>query len=220
MVNLPFDVNTFNYMGVIAKTMYWLGYGLLCLIVMGALVAVYFYLQYNIRADVYPLCGGSREGVWSWAKRKTNRLKEVKGGNEWRPLWPLFNKLKIKPFNPENIYPGKRIIVFQYGKEWVPGEIGINKEGKDINAVIRPKPYHVQDWQSLKHREHAQEFAEHSFWEDNKYFFMVIITAGLCLVMVGLTVYFTYNYATGGLNAATGLAESLKNFNAIPVAGG
>jgi len=213
MVNVPVDINWMLYMG---KVMYYLGYFLLTAVMISVLFLVYHFIQFNIKAEVFTLYGSGKDGVYSFSKPKNNRVKWVKDKTAWRSMYPMFNKKDIEPFDQEFVYPGKRIKVFDFNGEWIPGRINIEQDEETLRAEISPIPYYVRNWQSLKHKEHAQEFAEHNFWEDNKYFFMVIITAGLCLVMVGLTVYFTYNYATGGLNAATSLADSLRNFNTIP----
>ena len=200
----------------ISKIMYWVGYVLLIIVILGLFVAIYFFLQFNIKAEVYTLYGSGKDGVYSFSKPVRNRVRWINKKTAWRAIFPLFNKKDIEPFDQEYIYPGKNIKAFDFNGEWIPGRINIKQNEDTLKAEINPIPYYVRNWQSLKHKEHAQEFAEHNWWADNKYFFMVIITAGLCLVMVGVTVYFTYNYATGGLNAANGIADALRNFNTIP----
>jgi len=213
VVNIPIDVNWMMY---ISKIMYWVGYVLLIIVILGLFVAIYFFLQFNIKAEVYTLYGSGKDGVYSFSKPVRNRVRWINKKTAWRAIFPLFNKKDIEPFDQEYIYPGKNIKAFDFNGEWIPGRINIKQNEDTLKAEINPIPYYVRNWQSLKHKEHAQEFAEHNWWADNKYFFMVIITAGLCLVMVGVTVYFTYNYATGGLNAANGIADALRNFNTIP----
>lgn len=180
-----------------------------------ALVVVYYLFSFNIKAEVYKLYGSGRDGIYSFSKPQKNRVKWVKRKTAWRAMKPFFNKKDIEPFDQEYIYPGNTIKAFEFNGEWVPGRINIREDEETLKAEINPIPYYVRNWQSLKHKEHAQEFAEHNWWADNKYFIMVLVTAGLCLLMVGITVYFTYNYATGGTEAAAGLTDALKNFNTI-----
>jgi hypothetical protein len=176
MVNVPVDINWMLYMG---KVMYYLGYFLLTAVMISVLFLVYHFIQFNIKAEVFTLYGSGKDGVYSFSKPKNNRVKWVKDKTAWRSMYPMFNKKDIEPFDQEFVYPGKRIKVFDFNGEWIPGRINIEQDEETLRAEISPIPYYVRNWQSLKHKEHAQEFAEHNFWEDNKYFFMVIITAGL-----------------------------------------
>lgn len=210
---------------IITKVVYWLGYFLVMALFLGAMVVMYFLMQFRIKAETFVLYGSGQKGQFSFSKPKKNRIKKMRNGSSWRALFPLFNKKDIEPFQQEFIYPGNMVKAFIFNDEWIPARINILGEGEmvgqgkgkpkalDLSAQISPVPHYVRNWQSIKHKEHAQEFAEHNFWEDNKYFFMVLLTASLCLVMVGLTVYFTYNYATGGLNAVSGLTEAIRGFN-------
>jgi len=200
---------------IIIKIMYYLGYALFAAMISIAMVAVYFMMQFKIKAETYTLYGSGNKGEYSFGKPKSNRIKKTKDGKEWRSLFPLFNKNKIEPFDQEYIYPGNRIKAFLLADTWVPIKISTTGDGDSLKVMMKPAPHYIRNWQSMKHKEHAAEFAEHNFWEDNKYFFMVLITAGLCLVMVGLTVYFTYNYATGGVQAMGGLTEAIRGFNTI-----
>lgn len=208
-------IENIDWAGITANLMYWLGYGLLIILVMGFLIVLFMLSSYNIKVKEYKLYGSGKDGVYAFAKPKNNRVKWVAKRTAWKSLFPLFNKNKREPFDQEYIYPGNNVIAFNFNGEWVPGRININRDEKTLRAEINPVPYYVRNWQSLKYKEHAQEFAEHNFWEDNKYFFMVIITAAICLVMVGLTVYFTYKYATSGLGTVSGLTNALQNFNTI-----
>ena len=215
MTTLPIGDLTSSFAGMGSKIIFWVGYSLLGLIMLGVMVMIFLYLQYTIKVDVYQLYGSGKSGQFSIGKKKKNRVKWIKKRTAWKPLWPMMNKKEIEPFDSEYMYPGKQIMVFESNNEWTPIRLNIEKDGKGFKGELNPVPYYVRNWQSIQHKKHANEFAEHNFWEDNKYFFMVVMTAGLCLVMVGLTVYFTYKFASGGNAAMSGLADAMRNFNTI-----
>jgi len=205
-----------DFTGIGSKVVFWIGYSMVGALILGVMVVFYYLLQFNMKADTWALYGSGKDGVFSIARKKWNRVKWINKKTAWRPLFPLFNKTELEPFDSEYIYPGKRIYAFILNDQWVPGRINIDKTEKQIRSEINPVPHHIRNWQSLLHKKNAKEFAEHNFWEDNKYFFMTIITAGLCLAMVGVTVYFTYKFATGSQGTMNSLADAIRGFNTIP----
>jgi len=206
---------TVNWSGIGASVIMWIGYILLIVIVLGAFAVLFYYMQFSIKADTWTLYGSGKDGNFAFSKKKKNRLRWINQKTAWRPMFPLMNKMEIEPFDPEFVYPGKQVYSFIQGETWIPGRINLNKDENTLRAEINPVPYYVRNWQSLQHKKNAKEFAEHNWWEDNKYFFMVIVTAALCLVMVGVTVYFTYKFATGGTGAMNNLATAISSFNTI-----
>ena len=204
-----------DFSGAFTTIFFWLGWGLVGLSILGVFVLFYYFISFSMKVDTWTLYGSGKDGVFSFGKRKKNRVKWINKKTAWRPLFPLFNKTELEPFDSEYIYPGKQMFAFILNDKWVPGRINIDKNEEEIRGEINPVPYYIRNWQSLQHKKNAKEFAEHNFWEDNKYFFMVIITAALCLVMVGVTVYFTYKFATGGSAAMSNLAGALRNWNTI-----
>jgi len=163
-----------NFTGLGAKLLFWLGYGCLGLLILGVMIMFYYILQYNIKASTWTLYGSGTDGIFSFGKKQWNRIKWVNRKTAWRPMFPLFNKMELEPFDSEYIYPGKQILAFILNNKWTPGRINIDKTEKEMRSEINPVPYYVRNWQSLIHKKNAKEFAEHNFWEDNKYFFMVI----------------------------------------------
>ncbi|GAH32319.1 unnamed protein product, partial [marine sediment metagenome] len=135
----------------------------------------------------------------------------------WILLYPLFKGREIEPFDDENIYPGKQCYAFRFGENFVPADININKDHTDI----RPIPHHIRQWQKLELKQNELEFQKMGFWEQNKMFFMVVITAALCLGLVGVTVYYTYQFATGGgakISALTNAINSISTYGGRPPA--
>jgi len=201
--------------GIFTQIFFWIGWSLVGLLVLGVLVAVYYWMTFNIKVVTWELYGSGKDGVFSFGKKKMNRVRWINKKTAWRPLFPLFNRMELEPFDSEYVYPGKQIYAFILNEKWFPGRINIDQNEETIRSEINPVPYYIRNWQSLQHKKNAREFAEHNFWEDNKYFFMVLVTAILCLVMVGITVYFTYKFATGGNAAMGNLADALRSWNTL-----
>jgi len=204
-----------NFGGLVGQIFFWIGWTLIGVLILSVFVLIYYLMNFNIKADTWMLYGSGKSGTYSVGIKKRNRVRWIKKKTAWRPLWPLFNKTELEPFDPEYHYPGKQIYAFIANDKWIPGRINIVKDGDEITSEINPVPYYVRNWQSLQHKKNAQEFAEHNTWQDNKHFFMVLITAVLCLVMVAITVYFTYKFATGGNAAMGNLADALRNWNTL-----
>lgn len=213
------DLGGINLFPFFSQAMYWGG------IILGStLILVFFYfiihyISFDHNMTYWELYGSGKDGIFSIGKQKNNQVKWVKNKTAWRTLFPLFNKNDIEPFDSEYLYPGKKIYAFKINNIHIPGRININKTEEEIRGEINPVPYHYRNWQSLQHKLNEQEFAKQSFWEDNKYFFMVVITAAICLGVVGLTVYLTYKFASdpgGGLAVIKSHTEALRNFGTLP----
>lgn len=209
-------LGTMNWGGLGADIVFWIGWGFVGLLVLAGMLAIYYLMSFNMKVSTWEMYGSGKDGVFSFGKKKWNRVKWINKKTAWRPMLPLLNKVELEPFDSEYIYPGKQMYAFILNDKWVPGRININKTESELRIEINPVPYYVRNWQSLQHKKNAKEFAEHNFWEDNKYFFMVIVTAFLCLIMVGITVYFTYQFATGGAGSMDNLANAMRGFNTIP----
>jgi len=182
---------------------------------LSVLYGLYHVLSFKISATVFPLFGSGQDGVFSFGKAKGNRIKWVNKKTAWRSLWPLFNRIDREPFDSEFIYPGNKVYVFELGDEWSPGRVNIDLKEEEIRAEINPVPFVVRNWQSLTHKKNAAEFAQHNFWEDNKYFIMGVVAVLMCCILCGVTVYFTYKFAAGGVQQAASLTNALKNFGSI-----
>jgi len=204
-----------NIAGYLSQIMYWTGIILASAASIGVLYFIYHTMSFKIKATVFPLYGSSKDGMFSFGQPKNNRIKWVNKRTAWRSLWPLFNKVDREPFDSEMIYPGNRIYVFSLNDEWSPGRINIKQTENEIRGEINPVPFVVRNWQSLTHKKNAIEFAEHSFWEDNKYFIMGVVSVLICCALCLATIYFTYKFTTGGVQASQALTEAIKNFGSI-----
>ncbi len=202
--------------GSVSQIMYWAGIFIISGLVLGGLWAVYYYVQYNIKVKVVKLYGSNKDGQFAFGKETSNRAKWVNNRQAWRSLFPLFNKKNRSPIDPEYIYPGNACYVFDLDGEWIPGRRNINIKEGEIRAEINPVPYELRNWQSFEHKRNAIEFAEHDFWTENKYFFMVIICVAICAAICIATVYFTYEFSTAGVAKSAALTDAIKSFGNIP----
>lgn len=218
MVDIP-GLTAQNFMGIFSQAMMWVKYIIYGVGISIALWTAYLYMTYNIKADEFRTFGSGKDGVYSVAKRRKNRIKWVNNRTGWKTLFPLFNKNEIEPFSQEYVYPGNQVYAFIVDNVWVPGRININKNEDKLKAEISPVPYYVRRWQSLQHKKNAQEYAEHNSWEDNKHMIITISVIILCLILCGATVYFTYKFGIpkGEIN---NLANALKSMVEVPSVGG
>jgi len=209
-----------NFAGYISQIMYYTGIILASGFSLGILYFIYYISSFRIKATIFPLYGSGKDGIFSVGLPKGNKVKWVNKKTAWRSLFPLFNRIDREPFDNEYIYPGRRIYVFSLNDEWSPGRININLTENQIRAEINPVPHYIRNWQALTHKKIQQEFSQQTFWEQNKMFIMTVICVLICCVLCGITVYFTYKFATGGFETSSYLANAINNFGNIPSKGG
>lgn len=214
MVSIP-GLENVNFALYVGQIIYWMTYGMIGLVVCVGLAAAYYYLTFNIKATVYPLFGSGKDGVFSIGKPKTNRVKWCNKHTAWRSLFPLFNNKDREPFDDEYMYPGKQIYVFELNDQWFPGRVNVTQTEQEIRGSINPVPYYIRNWQSIEHQKNAVEFAKHNFWDDNKTLIIALIAGGLCLVLCGVTIYFTYQFAAGGTAAMDRLSQAIQGMTQI-----
>ena len=213
MVNLPVDVNWVPYIAQIVK---WLGIIVGSLVIMGVMGFFYYLMTFTIKCEYRDLYGSGKDGSFSFGKKRTNKFKWIKNKQAWKPLWPLMNREEIEPFDSEYIYPGQNVLAFKLNNAWIPARININKTENQIRAEINPVPYYIRNWQSLKHKQNAAEFANHNWWEDNKHLFMTIATVAICCILCGVVIYLTFKFMGDGRSDVRALADAIKNFGNVP----
>ena len=205
---------------IIAQSVYWIGIVMLAVLILAVFVGIYYILQFNMKMDYFELFGSGKDGVFSFGKKKKNRFKWIKQRTAWKPLYPLFNKKEIEPFDSEFVYQGKQTFGFKLNDDYIPGRINIEQDEQTIRAQINPAPYYMKNWFIAKLKENETEFAVHNFWEDNKYVIMVIVTTLICCVITGATIYLTYQYAAGGRADIGALRSAIDGLTNIPNAAG
>lgn len=196
------------HFGHIFNTMlYWLGYLLMAGGGLFLLYALWYVTGYPMKLTYWPITGNINENVTA-DRPKKNRVKWNKHKTAWLTLWPLFNKKEIEPFDSEYIYPGKNLYAFKYGEVYLPAELSV-MDVKNPQFQIKPIPYYIRNWQTVQLKQNEEEFRKKNFWEENKYFLMVMITAVACCAVVAITVYYTYQYAGSQLVQAKNYANQV-----------
>lgn len=211
MSNVLSNLNFSGFAGVGSQIIYWLGVILFAVAFFGLVFWVYYYMGFPMRLTIFKL-NGSLKGGYELGRIKRNKMKWNKDKTAWKTLFPLFNKKELKPFESDQAYAGNKIFGYEIAGEIKPLDISFDHE----ELKIKPVEYHIRQWQSLTHKKHAEEFAEHNFWQDNKQFFMTVLTALFCCALVGVTIYFTYKFATAGTGEIRSLAEAIRGLSNIP----
>lgn len=209
MAAIP-GMENINWLGFMGQAMWWLGYALLGVAIIGAIVFVYYVSAFKIKANVLKLYGSGKDGVFAVSKPSKNKFKWIKERTAWQPLFPLFNKKEIEPFDSEYIYPGDYVFAFELNGNFFPGRINITQGEEQLRGEINPIPYHMQNWYISTLKENEVEFSKHSFWDDNKYFIMGVITVVVCCITAGVTVWLTYKFSGGGVTAMNTLSNSIQ----------
>lgn len=160
--------------------------------------------------------GSGKDGVFSFGKKRKNRVKWIKNRTSWKRLFPFFNKKEIEPFDSEYIYPGNQIYGFELNGELIPGRINIDKDENKIRAEINPVPYYIRNWQSFQHKKNAIEYAENNWWDQNKMFIYMLLAILFCCIMCVVTIYMSYQFATKGKLDLGKITEAIEKINVIP----
>lgn len=219
MVDINAALSSMVGSGTFADVMYWLGYGVLSILLLAAFGAAYYFLTFNHKVMVFPIYGSGKDGIFSVQKPRTNRVKWIKNQTAWRKMYPLFNRKEIEPFDQEYIYPGKRIYAFELNNEWVPGRVNINKSEDSLRAELNPVPYSVRNWQGLQYQKNAVEYSNPGWWDENKHLVLGVLTVGICVAGMLIAIWFTYEYLAPGRADIAAFTSAIKNANTAPVIG-
>lgn len=202
---------------LITNMIYYLGLGLFALAFLVIAFFVLYMTSYKYKITYWEVVGNASKGLTVDQPRK-NRARWNKDKTAWQLMYPLFRGKEVEPFNAEHIYPGKSCYAFKFGEALVPAKISVSDKEE---GIITPIPYHIRNWQKLELKQNELEFAKTGFWENNKAFFMTIICVALCVGLAGVTVYYTYQFATGGrdsMNALTQAINSIATYGGRPPA--
>lgn len=219
MVDIGIVVGQMVGSNTFGSVMYWLGYGVLSVLLLGVFGLAYYFLTFNIKVMVFPIYGSSKDGIFSVQKPKKNRVKWINKKTAWRKMWPIFNRQDVEPFDQEFIYPGNRVYAFELNNEWIPGRVNINESEKKLRAEINPVPYFVRNWQGLQYKQNALEYANPGWWDENKHLILGVITVGICMVAMLIAIYFTYQYLAPGRADIAAFTSALSNVNTMPAIG-
>lgn len=197
--------------GYVSQLLFWLGWGLVGILLVMAMFAVYYYFSFPFKINYWPLYGSGRDGVFSVDKQKSNRARKSKDESEWILMYPLFQTKAIEPFDSEYIYPGKACYAFDLNGILIPGRINIRETEDKLRAEVNPVTSSVKNWQMLRHKKHAIEFSERSWWDDNKAIIYGLIIGCACLIACVATVYLTYKFIGPGVDASNRLTQAINS---------
>ena len=204
-----------------AQILYWAGYALLGIIILGIGWVVYYFMSFKYKMTVIPLFGSGEPGGFAAGKHWTQKVKWNKTKTAWKMLWPLMNRKEHEPFGPEHIYPGNQIYAFRLGEKYIPASLNITRtENQELKTEINPVPHYIRNWEASEYKKNQEEFVKHNFWEQNKAYIIMLVTVGACLVLTALTVWWTFKYAGGQAAGVKSSYESwinaAKSFGSIP----
>tara|TARA_R100000656_G_scaffold114808_1_gene87297 strand:+ start:6518 stop:7180 length:663 start_codon:yes stop_codon:yes gene_type:complete len=217
MASLPIDFNT---AGLLSRTMYWLGYILLGCLVMGIIGFGTYIYSFKYKVTILERRGSGKTDPQGKAehfigKIKKDRAREVKKDGVLK-LKLLRSKKSIEPPGYESIYPGNNLFLYKVGPQhFVPVSF---KCGNPM-AVFEPLPQNISYWEQLEIQQGAEDYQKRNIWD--KYSPMLIMSGTIlfCLILVGVTIYYTYQYHQGALQATSGLVDALQG-TALSFSGG
>jgi len=191
---------------------YWLGYGLLITLMLAGMVGIFLLLGYNKKAIIMERTGtGSQNNeTHNIGRIRFDRLKEFK--KDGVPMWIFLRSREvIKPVNYEHIYSGNRLFLYKTAPgTYFPFKYTVNSQ----EASFEPVPNDIQFWTMQRAKKVAQDYNKQSAWERYGNVIVMSGTVLFCLILVGVTVYYTYEHANGVTNALGGLTSAIKN-NAV-----
>ena len=216
MVDVSEAVGTMVASQNFGSIIYWLGYGLLTVVLLGVFFMIYYLTSFNIKAQIWPIYGSAKDGIFSVQQPKFNRVKWIKKETAWRPMKPYFNRKEIEPFDAEYIYPGKRVYAFELNNEWIPGRVNINTTEDKMRAEINPVPYFVRNWQGIQYKQNAMEYANPGWWDENKNLVLGVITVAICMTAMCIAIYLTYQYLAPGRADIQSFTAALQTATTAP----
>lgn len=205
-----------NWYGGLESFSYYFGYFLVLLLVIGLFVAAFVFMQYRYKVTVFRRGGrGSEEGHFI-TKVVRDRVKEYKdkhGNVRWKML---FSRATLNPFDYSLIYPGNNLFMYQTGKgHYHPFKAMVSNP----SAAFKLIPQDVNMMTGLEMEKAAHELTKPSMWDKYGNTIVMMGTIMFCLILVGVTIYYTYQYAGSGQASMNNLADALQNFGVQQVSG-
>lgn len=209
------QINWFEVVGTVAK------YVAIVLFMAACIAAAWFatYIgKFKIKALEFPLYASGDSGQYSIGRGKNQRFRwKDKTKTSWVPLLPFGNKIEVEPFSQKYVYDGNRVFCFKYGEKYVPGVINVKKDSEgNIKGDLDIVPHFMRKWQSIMHKQYAQELQKQGFWEENKYFIMGVITVAICCATALATIYISYNMVGASRADMQALTNVIRGLGNIP----
>jgi len=192
--------------------MYYAFYGVFAFGILGGGFLFLYFKQFKYKIRYWNMVGDIKnEKSVTIDRPQWNRARWNKTKTAWQLMFPLFKNKPISPFDSEYIYSGNNVYAFKFGETYVPAEINLNNVHK---ATFEPIPHHIRNWQELELKQNEAEFAKNDFWSVNKSYILAVITVACVCGLVGLTVYYTYQFASGGSADISGLTNAIRGLTA------
>jgi len=198
--------------GGLKTALFWGVYGILLIIVLGAVYFFYYSTMFKIKMYYWQVYGNAKDG-YSIDKPRKLKLKF----NKERTAWHVFMKPKstIEPFDSKHIYPGNIVYAFKFDNTFVPAKVNITDELNSINSV----PYHVKNLHYLELKTNENEFTKKDFWTQNKTLIVTLVIAAMCLGLCAVTIYYslkTTSATSADIRLAIKPLEQIKNIVGAP----
>ena len=204
-------VDKFLDTAIFIQLVKWLGWGLLIIVVLGAFIVFYFLLQYKYKV-FYPILnyeatsdGDVKVAQIEGFKKDRARTVKKKDGTVMQHI--LFMNKKTEKFDPEDIIPKNKIAILKVNDDGTYIPMPIVRFNTNIAAfeTLTPEEKH---WAILQLKENARTYSDTD--ELKKMRNMVLFTAILCLVLVGVTVYLSLKAPNQAAEAADRLGDTFR----------
>jgi hypothetical protein len=193
----------------IPQMMNWLMWGLLGFLVLAVIGVGYFWFQYKYKVTIMERRGSGGGDDYYVGKIRSDRARIIKdkAGNEHWKL--LFSNKKIPPIPDKFVYGASQIYLFKAAADiFIPMRIQCgNPSGSFIPIDVDTKM-----WVMNEMKQAAMDYQAKSAWEQFSPYLVMSGTILFCLALVGVTIWLTFKYAGGGVNAMDRLSNSIQNF--------
>ncbi len=197
----------FMDMALFGQLITWIGYFLTATVVLGVLLGFYFAFKYKYKVT-YPILnyesGKETAQIIRYKKDRARTIRHKDGRVEQHIL--LLNR-KTEQFKEEDIIPKNRINILKVNNDgtYIPMPVIQLSEPIADFETLTPEEKH---WAILQLKENARTYADSD--ELKKMRNMVMFTAILCLVLVGITVYLAFKAPNKAAEAADALRASFE----------
>lgn len=204
-----------NAMASVGSTAFkWIGW-FIWMFVLGVIVFVASYLSgFKYKAYEIVLNGSGNKEGYTVGKIRKNKFKLNKNKTAWIPLYPLFTKERVQPFDTKYIYSNNTVFAYKVEGVHYPGSIKTLQA--DGIPTITPIPHHIREWQLSQIQRNREEFAKKDFWSRYGQYIMTLGTVGFCLFTVIITVYFVLSKVDVVSGSLGGLTGAINNLNVVP----
>lgn len=192
----------------------WLFY-LILMIFIGVCAFIAFYFSgFKYKVTEIVLNGSGNKEGYTVGKIRKNKFKWNKNKTAWIPLYPLFTKVRVQPFDGKYIYTDNMVIAYNVEGVHYPGSIKTLQA--DGVPTITPIPHHIREWQLAQIQRNREEFIKKDFWSKYGQILVTLGTVAFCLMTVVITVYFVLTKVDLVSANLGGLTGAVNNLNVVP----